>query len=214
MSYKEVRTEMESRLHQSVLHGYMTKTKIYACHGPLERGVNMERLTGKHYNASKGYYMECSGNCHKETCGCCEELDNIVDRLGQIEDILGEDYDLDRLRVMMNQQISLREEVHERFKLTGDIPLDRLRELVQAEREKRCFTSPVTVGQTVWFVRDPKRHPENIVETCVEKIIHKKTGAYMKLACNSMYETACSSIGKTVFLTREASTALKGETNK
>lgn len=130
--------------------------------------------------------------------------------LNQYKDLV----DLDRLRVMMNQQISLREEVHERFKLTGDIPLDRLRELVQAEREKRCFTSPVTVGQTVWFVRDPKRHPENIVKTCVEKIIHKRTGAYMKLVCNSMYETACSSIGKTVFLTREAAAALKGETNK
>lgn len=104
-------------------------------------------------------------------------------RASQIESILGDDYDLDRLR-----------------------------ELVEADREGRCFTSHVRVGQTVWFARDPKRNPENIVETTVGKIVYKHSGAYMKLACNSMYETSCNSIGKTVFLTREAAeAALKGE---
>ena len=33
----------------------------------------------------------------------------------------------------------------------------------------------------------------------------------MKLACNSMYETSCNSIGKTVFLTREAAEAKRAE---
>lgn len=65
----------------------------------------------------------------------------ISDRLAAIEDILcdGEDdYDLDRLAVMFNQRMSMRDEVSERFSLTAKIPLDRLRELVEADREGRC----------------------------------------------------------------------------
>lgn len=90
--------------------------------------------------------------------------------------------------------------------------LDRLRELLNADRAGRCVVSPVAVGQMVWFVRDPKRHPENITQTTVQKIVFKRGGAYMKLECNSLYETSCNSIGKTVFLTREAAeAALKGE---
>lgn len=57
---------------------------------------------------------------------------------------------------------------------------------------------PVSVGQTVWFVRN-----EKIIETKVEKIALKSKGLHLKLGCNAMYETSCNSIGKTVFLTRE-----------
>lgn len=59
-----------------------------------------------------------------------------VDRLAEIENILCGDehekeYDLDRLRVMMNQCMSMREEVKERFRITANIPIDRLKELVE-----------------------------------------------------------------------------------
>ncbi len=64
---------------------------------------------------------------------------------------------------------------------------------------------PCKVGQIVWLVRDGK-----IEETTVEKIVLKDKGLYLKLLCNSFYETTCRSIGKTVFLTREeAENALK-----
>lgn len=44
------------------------------------------RLTEKHYS-SKGYYMLCSGvlRCDGK-CGDCDELDKLVDRLGEYED--------------------------------------------------------------------------------------------------------------------------------
>lgn len=74
--------------------------------------------------------------------------------LNQYKDLV----DLDRLRVMMNQQISLREEVHERFKLTGDIPLYRLRELVQADKDGRCVIIPDFVwkiGETQGVIKVP-----------------------------------------------------------
>ena len=60
---------------------------------------------------------------------------------------------------------------------------------------------PVKVGRTVWFIRD--KYHNKIEETNVEKVIVKNGGIYIKLGCNSMYETSCNSIGKTVFLTKE-----------
>lgn len=60
----------------------------------------MERLTRCHFVKSDGYYMKCSETCGID-CGeksYCEEVDNIVDRLGAVEDILGDEYDLDHLR--------------------------------------------------------------------------------------------------------------------
>ena len=57
-----------------------------------------------------------------------------IHRLVTIEDILcdgTDDYDLDRLAVMCNQRMSMREEVSERFSLTAKIPLDRLREIAE-----------------------------------------------------------------------------------
>lgn len=69
----------------------------------------------------------------------------IYNRLADIEDILcdgGDDYDLDRLAVMCNQRMTMRKEVSERFGLTAKIPLDRLREIAEAEREGRCVVLP------------------------------------------------------------------------
>lgn len=62
----------------------------------------MERLTESHYNASDGYYIRCSERCDKDICDCeCENFSNIVDRLGQIEDIFGDTYNLARLRELV-----------------------------------------------------------------------------------------------------------------
>lgn len=79
-------------------------------------------------------------------CDCAVALMNMLAvqaaelhaRLSKIEDILGDDYDLDRLAAIMNQRMSMREDVAERWKLTSGIPIDRLRELAQADREGRC----------------------------------------------------------------------------
>ena len=75
--------------------------------------MSVERLTEKHAKKNGGYYMKCSEYCEREETMCieCERSDEIVDRLGAIEDILGDDYDLDRFR-----------------------------ELVEADRDGRCVT--------------------------------------------------------------------------
>lgn len=82
-----------------------------------------------------------------------EAKENAVSRLAAIEDILcdsvgdndpdaEDEYDLDRLTVMCNQRMSMRDEVSQRFSLTAKIPLDRLRELAEADREGRCVVLP------------------------------------------------------------------------
>lgn len=85
----------------------------------------MERLTRHHFKKQDGFYMTCSEHCSKEDFSCedCGELDKLVDRLGTIEDILGDDYDLDRLR-----------------------------ELVEADRDGRCVVLPAKMGDDVWLI--------------------------------------------------------------
>ncbi len=63
----------------------------------------MERLTEQHYKKTDGYYMKCSEHCCKEDFSCedCEKFNKLVDRLAAIEDILGDEYDLDELSKAM-----------------------------------------------------------------------------------------------------------------
>lgn len=80
------------------------------------------------------------------------EHETAIHRLAAIEDILGDEYDLNRLRVLCNQRMTMREEVSERFSLTAKIPLDRLREIAEAERDGRCVVLPCGIGDTVYFI--------------------------------------------------------------
>lgn len=72
--------------------------------------------------------------------------------------------------------------------------------------ESRIIELPCKVGDICWFIRNNK-----IIKTTVEKIVLKEKGRlYLKLSCNSLYETSCRSIEKTVFFTyEEAEQALK-----
>lgn len=100
----------------------------------------MERLTNANYKNDK-YYLNCD-ECTKSDCTECPKILAVGARLAAIEDILGDEYDLDRLSVLCNQRMTMREEVSQRFSLTAKIPLDRLRELVEADREGRCVVLP------------------------------------------------------------------------
>lgn len=125
----------------------------------------MKRYTEKHYDEN-GYYLICSGNCETLNCGDCGILDKIVDRLAAIEDILGDEYELDRLR-----------------------------ELVMADREGRCVVLPCKIGDFVYLI---KRKLDG--SDCVQKA--------------EFWWSDIPEIGKTVFLTREeAEDALEGMKN-
>ena len=77
-------------------------------------------------------------------------VEKVYNRLKKIEDILGDEYDLDRLRVLCNQRMTMREEVSQRFSLTAKIPLDRLREL--AEMDSAGCIPPCKIGDVFYRV--------------------------------------------------------------
>lgn len=94
----------------------------------------MQRVTKRNSNGQ--YYMDGDGIF--SDWGTPEKfMGDDVDTIGAIEDILGDDYDFDRLKVIVNQRMTMREEVAERFRITKDVPVERLKELVEADRDGR-----------------------------------------------------------------------------
>ena len=167
----------------------------------------MERLTkeGKFCDVIECELTPGGSFCER---GTCTER-RLWERLSSIEDILGNDYDLDRLRVIINQRMSMRDEVAKRFEITKDIPLDRLRELVEADREGRCVVLPCKVGDTIYDISLAEIKESNVIS--ISFIASKST--YHVSVCAENYRHAITldieigDFGKTVFLTREEAEA-------
>lgn len=84
--------------------------------------------------------------------------------------------------------------------LGDNYDLDRLREIVDADRDGRLHIFPVKIGETVWF-----EDPDDVIRS--EKI--ERHNAY---TCTETIGFENSDIGKYVFFSREdAEAALKGE---
>ena len=155
----------------------------------------MERLTydfciaGKHCWQVKGAdNLECSEVCKSrddEGCNGCP-IANAFDRLAAIEDILGDDYDLDRLK-----------------------------ELVQADKEGKCVLLPCKHNDTVWFIKSAFSVACFPIEAnyvsirgidCDGDVLYAAITAYNKIERRFKK----SDIGKTVFLNlKEAEAALE-----
>lgn len=156
----------------------------------------MERLT----------YRDAHGGAWYSDAGTeADRLHFIAD----VEDILGDDYDLDWLRELCSQRMTMREAAADRMKLVGGIPLDRLRELVEADCNGRCVVLPCKIDDEVYVNIMGKTLPSTVVsvswitETPTFKAMH---GVQLCFIFKS------EDVGKTIFLTREAAeAALKGE---
>ena len=99
-------------------------------------------------------------------------------RLAIIEDILGNDYDLDRLR-----------------------------ELVEADRDGRCVVIPCKIGDTLYRIQKFKRGKNWRKEAEYIRTVELNKNNFWRVVFEG-------ELGKTVFLTREAAeAALKGEQN-
>lgn len=113
-------------------------------------------------------------------CYWCEKLPNwkakVIDRLAAIEDILDDDYDLDRLK-----------------------------ELVEADREGKCVVLPCKVGDTVYIPTRFEIAEREVYEIFVENSakFYAKDNKGIGL---SVFFFA-DDVGKTVFLTREEAEA-------
>lgn len=101
--------------------------------------------------------------------------------------------------------------------LGNDYDLDRLRELVQADREERCVVLPCKLHDKVFFIENGC-----VKETEVDSF-HNWTSGRWKISTHTDrmyehwkgYEIDFSGIGKTVFLSREdAEKAVEMEENR
>ena len=111
----------------------------------------MERLTDKRLAIPPGQWQEVTREEARELKEIpVPSMRELYYRLSQIEDILGDEYDLDRLSVLCNQRMTMRDEVSQRFSLTAKIPLDRFREL--AEMDSAGCIPPCKIGDVFYRV--------------------------------------------------------------
>ena len=157
----------------------------------------MKRMTSNEYNPcfNCNFYSSCSHI--RENFPVCQERAR-YDRLAAIEDILGDEDDLDELR-----------------------------ELVQAKREGRCVVLPCKVGQkvkvdvrtwgNVWNYKTVENGKFLIGEIVAITKTKKQTLVKIRVEHNVSWKRPtrrypASAIGKTVFLTHaEAQAALRRE---
>lgn len=125
----------------------------------------------------------------KDSWGIKGNIDNAVIRLAEIEDILGNEYDLDRLR-----------------------------ELVEAERDGRCVVLPCKVGDKVYSIRSDFYNYEKHTGIQRGKVKGFEFDKTWMVWVNLEKDTPKSCVafkvkdfGKTVFLTRKEAEAALNE---
>ena len=163
-----------------------------------EKGeMNVERIT------FDGNFCDIA-MCKEIPCkdGACDQK-KTWERLKFIEDILGDDYDLDRLRDLVKADREGRYIIMRYAEREG---VDRLRELAEADREGRCVVMPCKAGDIVYSM-----FPFCGVNSHeIRRIEISKEGCF---ACSALM-IPFSDFGKTVFPTREAAEeALKEREN-
>ena len=168
----------------------------------------MKRLTDKRLALLPGVWQEVT----REEARALKEIPvppmrDLYYRLSQIEDILcdgTDEYDLDRLRVLCNQRMTMREEVSQRFSLTAKIPLDRLREIAEAEREGRCVVLPCKVEDDVYINIFGRTLPFTVIS--ISQMASTPTFKAQH-GIRLVYIFKADDVGETVFMTREEAEA-------
>ena len=138
----------------------------------------MKRLTI--YEGRIAKHNECEKYVPCGWCTSCDKVQNMVNHLATIKDILGDDYDLDRLR-----------------------------ELVKADKEGRCGIPPVKMHQKIFRVFDGEIYEEIVCGAIWEPLTPRQRWRVFVMGHGMPYFVD-EVFGKTVFLTRtEAEAALK-----
>ena len=131
------------------------------------------------------------------------EHETAIHRLAAIEDILGDEYDLDRLRELMK---AYREERYIVLKEPRQAGVHRLSELAEADREGRCVVLPCKRDDVLWTFQT---YPSERVYSFHVTDLSTLNGRTM-LNTDIMGVVDARDVGKAAFLTRaEAEAALK-----
>lgn len=165
----------------------------------------MERMTSNEYNPcfNCNFYSSCSHI--RENFPVCPERAR-YDRLAAIEDILGDEYDLELVQKLIQAYKEGRYIIMKEPEQAG---VSRLRELAQADREGRCVILPCKIDDEVYVNIMGKTLPSTVVS--ISQITETPTFKAMH-GVQLCFIFKPDDVGKTVFLTREAAeAALKGE---
>ena len=137
-----------------------------------------------------------------------------VDRLAAYEETGLEPGEIEQLK---GEAFGLRVDKQELEQYRALGPIDRLRELAQADREGRCVILPCKRGDTVWFIKSAFSVAAFPIEAnhvsirgidCDGDVLYAAITDYNKIERHFK----SSDISKTVFLTRaEAEAALRRE---
>lgn len=175
----------------------------------------MERLTQTFEENGQKFAClpECKNGCvyglSRLQSGCrCHNFAKILDRLSVLEDILGDDYDLDHLRKLVTAYDEGRYIIMKEAERQG---VSRLVELAEADRDGRVVVLPCKVEDDVYINLLGRTIPLTVIS--ISWLTETPTFKAMNGA-TMYYIFKSEDVGKTVFLTREAAEeALKGEHN-
>ena len=153
----------------------------------------MERLTEKHYLGTD-HYMKCSGSCNVDMdCIDCPSFDCLVERLAAYEDTGLEPESVEALKLSM-----MGKEISEITEFDG-LPIDRLRELAEADKDGRLVVLPCKPGDVLWaFCSHPVEQVYSFTVTDISTLNGRTT-----LNTSRCGVIDARDVGKTVFLTRE-----------
>lgn len=137
-----------------------------------------------------------------------EILKNVALRLAAYENTGLEPEEIERILDEHGRGLTLRDSVGERLETVREIPIDRLRELAQADRDGRCVVLPCKFGDSVYFALLGR-----VIEKSVFSVVAFSNS--QRIYCNGTSEYfRPEDVGKTVFLTREEAEAKLKEREK
>ena len=149
----------------------------------------MERLTEKHYLGTD-HYMKCSGNCNVDMdCIDCPSFDRLVERLADYEDT----------GLTPAEVSALVKDWSDLCTAGGECGgYARLRGLAEADKDGRVVVLPCKVGDTLFRVLAGE-----ILEHKVSNMRYLAIQGRWDIDTTPFCSYVESSIGKTIFLTRE-----------
>lgn len=140
-----------------------------------------------------------------EFVDCVKEL---AARLAAYEDTGLEPEEIERILDSYGRGMTLRTENAQRLEIIKEIPINRLRELAQAEKEGRLVVLPCDVGDKLYDVTLGEVREKIVIS--LSMLLSKSVNHLVIHAenfRNAVTSYELQDIGKTVFLTREAAEA-------
>lgn len=163
-------------------------------------------------------YTYFDGGKWRMRVGDAEYSGKETERLAAYEDTGLEPEEIERILDSYGRGMTLRTENAQRLEIIKEIPINRLRELAQAEKEGRLVVLPCDVGDKLYDVTLGEVREKIVIS--LSMLLSKSVNHLVIHAenfRNAVTSYELQDIGKTVFLTREAAEAaldaMRGENN-